>query len=61
MRLIIACYRSGEIGVFDTETGKELQALPIKNVVNYMAFDPTSKRIYVACDGAAGFQNRKPS
>ena len=53
MRLIIACYRSGEIGVFDTETGKELQAVPIKNIVNYMAFDPTSKRIYVACDGAA--------
>ena len=51
-RLFSGC-RSGVIVVFDTESGKELQALPITKGANHMDFDPASHRIYVSGDGAA--------
>jgi DNA-binding beta-propeller fold protein YncE len=47
-RLFVAC-RSGALVVFDTETGKELQSLPIANGVDDLVFDPTNKRLYAAC------------
>lgn len=50
-RLFVAC-RSGLIVVFDTETGKELQALPIGKGVDDLAYDAASRRLYAACDGA---------
>jgi DNA-binding beta-propeller fold protein YncE len=50
-RLFVAC-RSGQIVVFDTRTGKELQALPITKGVDDLTYDPASRRIYAACDGA---------
>jgi DNA-binding beta-propeller fold protein YncE len=50
-RLFVAC-RSGQIVVFDTQTGKGLQALPITKGVDDLTYDPASKRIYAACDGA---------
>ena len=50
-RLFVAC-RSGHIVVFDTQTGKELQALPITKGVDDLTYDPARKRIYAACDGA---------
>lgn len=50
-RLFVAC-RSGYIVVFDTQTGKELQALPITKGVDDLAYDSASRRIYAACDGA---------
>ncbi len=52
-RLFVAC-RSGEIVVFDTSTGKELQTLAIGKGVDDLAFDPVSKRLYAPCgtDGA---------
>jgi DNA-binding beta-propeller fold protein YncE len=56
-RLYVAC-RSGQIVVFDTETGKELQALAIGpsgksggEWVDDLAFDPKSKRLYAPCGG----------
>jgi len=49
-RLFVAC-RSGVIVVFDSETGKELQSLPIGVGVDDLIFDPASKRIYAACGG----------
>lgn len=52
-RLFVAA-RSGQLVVFDTETGKELQALPIAQGVDDLAFDPVSKRIYVSCGGDGG-------
>ncbi|MGH9433877.1 MAG: YncE family protein, partial [Terriglobia bacterium] len=52
-RLFVGC-RSGEIVVFDTETGKELRALPIGKGVDDLVFDPASKRIYASCGGGAG-------
>jgi len=51
-RLFVAC-RSGAISVLDTQTGKEVTALPITNGVDDMIYDAASKRIYAACDGDA--------
>jgi DNA-binding beta-propeller fold protein YncE len=50
-RLFVGC-RDGKLVVFDTDSGKELQALPIVAGVDDTAFDPTSGRIYLAGDGA---------
>lgn len=47
-RLFVAC-RSGVIVVFDSETGKELQTLPIGTGVDDLIFDPQSRRIYASC------------
>ena len=51
-RLYVGCRdseTSGTIDVFDTETGKELDTLPIGGWVDYIAFDPASQRIYASC------------
>jgi DNA-binding beta-propeller fold protein YncE len=47
-RLFVAC-RSGVLIVFDSQTGKELQSLPIGTGVDDLIFDPTSRRIYATC------------
>jgi DNA-binding beta-propeller fold protein YncE len=52
-RLFVGC-RSGQIVVFDTETGKELQALPINQNIDDVFFDPVSKRLYATCGAGAG-------
>src|SRR5713101_2429728 len=49
-RLFAAC-RDGEIVVLDTQTGKELSALPIAKGVDDLAYDPATKRVYASCDG----------
>jgi hypothetical protein len=49
--------RSGHIVVFNTETGKELQALPINEGTDDLTFDPGTKRLYAACDAGAGSIN----
>jgi DNA-binding beta-propeller fold protein YncE len=51
-RLFIAC-RDSQIVVIDTESGKEITALPITKGVDDAVYDPASKRIYAACDGDA--------
>ena len=51
-RLFLGC-RDGHLVVMDTQTGKELRALPITNgKTDDMVFDPATKRIYVATAGA---------
>lgn len=50
-RLFVGC-RSGELVVFDTDSGKELQALPIVKGADDTAYDPDTGRIYTAGDGA---------
>jgi DNA-binding beta-propeller fold protein YncE len=51
-RLLVGC-RDGHIDVIDTETGKELQTLPItKGKTDDMVFDSAAKRIYVSTAGA---------
>lgn len=47
-RLFIGC-RSGEISIFDTQTGKEIQGLRIGKGVDDLTFDPKNKRIYASC------------
>lgn len=49
-RLFTGC-RSGKIVVFDTNTGKELQAIPIATGVDDLTYDPASKRIYATGNG----------
>jgi DNA-binding beta-propeller fold protein YncE len=51
-RLFVAC-RSGEISVLDTQSGKEVTALPITKGVDDLIYDPAGKRVYAACDGNA--------
>lgn len=47
-RLFVGC-RSGGISVVDTQTGKEIQGLPIGKGVDDLTFDPKDKRIYASC------------
>lgn len=51
-RLFVGCRdteTSGVIAVFDTQTGKEIESLPIAGWVDYMAFDTAKGRIYATC------------
>jgi hypothetical protein len=50
-RLFVAC-RSWHLVIFDTNTGKELQALPIGKGVDDAVYDRASKCIFAAGDGA---------
>ena len=50
-RLFVGC-RSGQVVVFDSQTGKELQALAIGRGADDLMFEPASKRIYVTSGGA---------
>jgi WD40 repeat protein len=52
-RLFVAC-RSGALIVFDTDTGKELQSLPIGKGVDDLIFDAATKRLYATCGSDAG-------
>ena len=62
-RLFAGC-RNGQIVIFDTESGKELQALPIDEGVDELTFDPDSEGIYAASGGAGGsvavYEETKP-
>jgi len=49
-RLFVGC-RSGQIVVLDSNTGKELQALPIAPGIDDLIYDPATKRIYAAANG----------
>lgn len=53
-RLFVAC-RSGAIVVFDSETDKELYALPIVKGVDDIVYDAARKRLYASGDGAVDF------
>src|SRR4029077_3802803 len=46
-RLFVAC-RSGEISVLDTQSGKEVTALPITKGVDDLIYDPAGKRVYAS-------------
>jgi len=49
-RLLVGC-RSGQVVIFDTNTGRELQAVPIPKGVDDMTYDPGSKRLYAIGSG----------
>jgi DNA-binding beta-propeller fold protein YncE len=51
-RLYVGCRdteTTGQIDIFDTQTGKELDALPIGGWVDYIVYDPATQRIYASC------------
>jgi outer membrane protein assembly factor BamB len=50
-RLFVGC-RSGQVVVFDTNTGKELQAFPITKGVDDVQYDAASKRLYAIGGGS---------
>ena len=50
-RLFAAC-RNGQVVVFDTNTGKELQSFPITAGVDDLAYDAASARLYAIGNGA---------
>jgi DNA-binding beta-propeller fold protein YncE len=49
-RLFVGC-RSGQIIVLDSNTGKELQTLPISKGIDDLIYDPITRRIYAATNG----------
>ncbi len=49
-RLFVGC-RSGQIVVLDSNTGKQLQALPITSGIDDLTYDPSTRRIYAAANG----------
>jgi len=51
-RLFVVC-RSGQLVIFDTSTGAEVQALPVGEFVDDLVFYAKSKRLY-APSGVAG-------
>jgi DNA-binding beta-propeller fold protein YncE len=52
-RLFVGC-RSGTLVVLDTDTGKEIDSLPIEKNVDEVIFDPARRRIYSTCGGGPG-------
>ena len=50
-RLFVGC-RSGQIVVFDSNTGKELHSLPIATGIDDLQFDAATKRLYAVGGGA---------
>jgi DNA-binding beta-propeller fold protein YncE len=51
-RLFVGCRdteSSGTLDVIDTETGKELETYPLGGWVDYIVYDPRTKRIYASC------------
>jgi DNA-binding beta-propeller fold protein YncE len=51
-RLYVGCRDTevtGQIDIFDTRTGKELETLAIGGWVDYIAYDPATQRIYASC------------
>jgi hypothetical protein len=57
-RLFAGC-RSGQVAVFDTNTGVELQAFPIVKGVDDLVYDRASKRLYAAGNGFASVYQEK--
>lgn len=49
-RLYVGC-RSGDLVIFDTSTGKELQSLPISLGVDDLSYDTNGKRLYANGSG----------
>jgi len=47
-RLFVAC-RDGHLVVFNTQTGQQIQSLPIGKGVDDASFNPQTGRIYVQC------------
>lgn len=53
-RVFVAC-RQGGLLILDSDTGKQLQTLPIGEGTDDIAFDPASSEIYVSGGGGPGW------
>ena len=53
-RMFVACHE-GHLLVLDSDTGEELQVLPIGQGADYIAFDPGSRKIFVSGGGGEGW------
>jgi hypothetical protein len=49
-RRFVGC-RSGQIVIRDSNTGKELQVLPIASGIDDLIYDAGTRRIYAAANG----------
>lgn len=48
-RLFVVGRKPAQMSVLDSDSGKIVATLPVAEMVDDMAFDPQTKRIYVAC------------
>jgi hypothetical protein len=48
-RLFVGCRRPPQLVVLDTATGKQVAMVPISEDTDDLSFDPTHKRVYIAC------------
>jgi DNA-binding beta-propeller fold protein YncE len=53
-RLFVACHE-GHLLVLDSDGGKQLQVLPIGQEADYIAFEPSSRKIFVSGGGGHGW------
>src|SRR3984893_6774304 len=53
-RLFVACHE-GNLLILDSDSGKQLQVLPIGQEADYIAFEPTSRKIFVSGGGGDGW------
>jgi DNA-binding beta-propeller fold protein YncE len=53
-RLFVACHE-GNLLILDGDSGKQLQVLPIGQEADYIAFEPTSRKIFVSGGGGHGW------
>jgi DNA-binding beta-propeller fold protein YncE len=53
-RLFVACHE-GHLLVLDSDSGKQLQVLPIGQEADYIAFEPSSRKIFVSGGGGHGW------
>jgi DNA-binding beta-propeller fold protein YncE len=48
-RLFVGCRRPPQLVVLDTATGKQVASVPISEDTDDLSFDPSHKRVYIAC------------
>jgi DNA-binding beta-propeller fold protein YncE len=48
-RLFVGCRRPPQLAVLDTATGKQVASVPISEDTDDLSFDPSHKRVYIAC------------
>jgi DNA-binding beta-propeller fold protein YncE len=53
-RLFVACHE-GNLLVLDSDSGKQLQVLPIGQEADYIAFEPSSRKLFVSGGGGHGW------
>ena len=60
-RIFVATRKPATLTVLDSDSGKIVATLPTAEMTDDMAFDPATKRIYVACnDFAVVYQQKDP-